>query len=69
MKLLTETVDDFVKLQRLLKEFMDYEKGGVTGAMQKTRRRVFADKDVAKVRGSLQKKSGALRMTMLLTNM
>jgi hypothetical protein len=69
MKLLTETADDFVKLQGLLKKFMDFEKGGVTGAMQKTWRRVFADKDVAKVRDSLQKNSGALRMTMLLTNM
>jgi hypothetical protein len=36
MKLLTETEEGFVKLQGMLKKFMDYEKGGVTGAMQKT---------------------------------
>jgi hypothetical protein len=48
---------------------MDYEKGGAFARLQKTWRSVFADKDIAKVRVSLQANKGALNMTMLLTNM
>jgi hypothetical protein len=48
---------------------MEYEKGGTFAMLQKTWRLVFADKDIAKIRGSLQANKGALTMTMLLTNM
>jgi hypothetical protein len=69
MKVLSRTAEDYEKLQSLLAKFVDYEKGGVKGKMQKTWKMLFADKDVAKVRSSLQEHKGALRMTMLLTNM
>lgn len=69
LKVLTKTVDDFTQLQSLLQKFMDYEKGGTFAKLQKTWRLVFADKDIAKIRGSLQANRGALNMTMLLTNM
>jgi hypothetical protein len=68
-KVLAKTWDDFQHLQNLLQKFMDYEKGGTFARLQKTWRLVFADKDIAKVRGSLQANKGALNMTMLLTNM
>jgi hypothetical protein len=68
-KVLAKTWDDFQHLQNLLQKFMDYEKGGAFARLQKTWRSVFADKDIAKVRGSLQANKGALNMTMLLTNM
>jgi hypothetical protein len=48
---------------------MDFEKGGTMAKLQKTWRLIFADKDIAKVRTSLQENRGALNMTMLLTNM
>jgi hypothetical protein len=38
-------------------------------SLQKTSRLVFADKDIARIRGSLQANKGALRMIMLLVNM
>jgi hypothetical protein len=66
---LAKTWDDFQHLQNLLQKFMDYEKGEAFARLQKTWRSVFADKDIAKVRGSLQANKGALNMTMLLTNM
>jgi hypothetical protein len=68
-QLLTKTTDDFRKLQNLLQKFMDYEKGGVVAKVQKTWRQLFADKDIATVRASLQAHKGALTMTMLLINM
>ena len=68
-KVLAKTWDDFQHLQNLLQKFMDYEKGGAFARLQKTRRSVFADKDIAKVRLSLQANKGALNMTMLLNNM
>jgi hypothetical protein len=68
-KVLAKSWDDFQHLQNLLQKFMDYEKGGAFARLQKTWRSVFADKDIAKVRGSLQANKGALNMTMLLTNM
>jgi hypothetical protein len=68
-KVLAKTWDDFQHLQNLLQKFMDYEKGGAFARLQKTWRSVFADKDIAKVRVSLQANKGALNMTMLLTNM
>ena len=68
-KVLAKTWDDFQHLQNLLQKFMDYEKGGAFARLQKTWRSVFADKDIAKVRLSLQANKGALNMTMLLTNL
>jgi hypothetical protein len=68
-KIITKTTDDFTQLQALLQKFMDFEKGGALARLQKTWRLVFADKDIAKVRTSLQQSRGALNMTMLLTNM
>jgi hypothetical protein len=68
-KVLAKTWDDFQHLQNLLQKFMDYEKGGAFARLQKTWRSVFADKDISKVRMSLQANRGALNMTMLLTNM
>ena len=68
-KVLAKTWDDFQHLQSLLQKFMDYEKGGAFARLQKTWRSVFADKDIAKVRVSLQANKGALNMTMLLTNL
>ena len=68
-KVLAKTWDDFQHLQSLLQKFMDYEKGGAFARLQKTWRSVFADKDIAKVRLSLQANKGALNMTMLLTNL
>jgi hypothetical protein len=69
MQVLTKTKEDFKQLQSLLEKFMDYEKGGAFARLQKTWRIMFADKDIAKVRASLQASKGALTMTMLLTNM
>jgi len=68
-RILDNTVQDFVSLQSLLEKFLEYETGGVTAKLQKTWRMFFADKDIAKVRGSLQENKGALNMAMLLTNM
>jgi hypothetical protein len=68
-RLLANTLKDFKTLQNLLQKFMDYEKGGVAARLQKTWRQFFADKDIAKVRISLQANKGALTMAMLLTNM
>jgi hypothetical protein len=68
-KVLSKTLEDFENLRSLLLKFMDYEKGGPFARLQKTWRLVFADKDIAKVRSSLQANKGALNMTMLLTNM
>jgi hypothetical protein len=69
MKVITNTTHDFTQLQSLLQKFMDFEKGGTMAKLQKTWRLFFADKDIAKVRVSLQENRGALNMTMLLTNM
>jgi hypothetical protein len=68
-KVLTQTLDDFAQLQNLLHKFIEYEKGGTFAKLQKTWRLVFADKDIAKIRGHLQANKGALTMTMLLTSM
>jgi hypothetical protein len=68
-KVITKTTQDFTQLQTLLQKFMDFEKGGTLAKLQKTWRLIFADKDIAKVRTSLQENRGALNMTMLLTNM
>jgi hypothetical protein len=68
-RILDSTIQDFDSLQSLLEKFMEYEKGGVTAKLQKTWRLFFADKDISKVRGSLQESRGALNMAMLLTNM
>ena len=69
MKVLAQTLGDFTKLESLLQKFMDYEKGGTIAMLQKTWRHVFADKDIANIRHSLQTNRGTLTMTMLLTNM
>jgi hypothetical protein len=66
---LAKTADDFTALQALLQKFIDYEHGGTYARLQKTWRLVFADKDISKIRGSLQANRGALTMAMLLTNM
>lgn len=66
IKVLKKTLDDFTQLKALLQKFMDYERGGAVAMLQKTWRMVFADKDIAKVRTSLQANSGALTMTILL---
>jgi hypothetical protein len=68
-KILDQTLHDFTQLQYLLEKFMEYEKGGTFAMLQKTWRQFFADKDISKVRSSLQTNKGALTMTMLLTNM
>lgn len=68
-RIVTKTGDDFENLERLLKKFMDFEKGGAVAKLQKTWRMLFADKDIAKVHHSLQENKGALNMAMLLTNM
>ena len=68
-RILIKTSDDFEQLEKLLKKFMDFEKGGAFAKLQKTWRMLFADKDIAKVHQSLQENKGALNMAMLLTNM
>jgi len=68
-KILSQTLGDFAQLQSLLHKFMEYEKGGTFAMLQKTWRLVFADKDIAKIRNSLQANKGTLTMTMLLTNL
>jgi hypothetical protein len=68
-RVLAKTTEDFRHLQALLQKFMDYENGGTFARLQKTWRIMFADKDIAKVRSSLQGSKGALTMAMLLTNM
>jgi hypothetical protein len=68
-RVIAKTTQDFAQLQTLLQKFMDFEKGGALAKLQKTWRLIFADKDIAKVRSSLQENKGALNMTMLLTNM
>ncbi|OCL05300.1 hypothetical protein AOQ84DRAFT_225002 [Glonium stellatum] len=45
---------------------MGYERGGAVAMLQKTWRMVFADKDIAKVRTSLQANRGALTVAILL---
>jgi len=61
-----QTVEDFLVLNQLLQKFLDYEKGGAVARVQKTWRMVFADKDIAKVRSSLQSNREALKMSMLV---
>jgi hypothetical protein len=68
-RVIANTTQDFMQLQTLLQKFMDFEKGGTLAKLQKTWRLIFADKDIAEVRTSLQENRGALNMTMLLTNM
>ena len=68
-RILVKTLDDFSHLEALLQKFMDFERGGTFAMLQKTWRLVFADKDIAVIGRSLQENRGALKMTMLLTNM
>lgn len=61
-----QTVEDFLVLDQLLQKFLDYEKGGAAAMVQKTWRRVFADKDIAKVQNSLRANRDTLKMSMLV---
>lgn len=66
--MLTDTLDDFTKLDQLLQRFIDYERGGAVAMLQKTWRMVFAEKDITKARSSLQKSKETLTVMMLLTS-
>jgi hypothetical protein len=68
-RIISKTLADFDALHTLLNKFIDYERRGAIGKLQKTWRMFFADKDIAKVQLSLHENKGALNMTMLLVNM
>lgn len=58
-----QTNDDFIVLNQTLLKFLDYEKKGSFGKLQKGWRMMFADTDIAKIRESLGKSRESLRMS------
>lgn len=58
-----QTNDDFIVLNQTLLKFLDYEKKGGFGKLQKGWRMMFADTDIAKIRESLSRSREALRMS------
>jgi ankyrin repeat protein len=60
------TYNDFQSLDQMLFKFLEYEKKGTVGKIQRGWRRMFADNDIEKMRDSLSKTREALRMSALV---
>jgi ankyrin repeat protein len=56
------THSDFQALDQMLTKFLDYEKRGTVGKIQRGWRKIFADNDIEKMTSSLGKNREALRM-------
>ena len=61
-----QTNDDFLVLNQMLLKFLDLEKKGGFGKLQKGWRMMFADTDIHKMRDSLANNRDALRMSALV---
>jgi ankyrin repeat protein len=57
---------DFASLGHMLFRFLEYEKNGTFGRLQKGWRMMFADKEISRMRNSLKKSREALRMSALV---
>ncbi len=60
------THNDFQVLDQILGRFLDYEKKGAVGRLQKGWRSMFSPNDVQKMRENLEKTREALRMSALV---
>ncbi|KAJ9641762.1 hypothetical protein H2199_004974 [Coniosporium tulheliwenetii] len=58
--------DDFIALNQMLSKFLEYEKKGGFGRLQKGFRMMFAESDIEKMRESLAKSREALNMSALV---
>jgi hypothetical protein len=65
---LAKCLEVFSHLQTLVRKFIDHEKGGPLAKISRTWRLYFADKDIDKIRSSLQAQRSTLNMALLLTN-
>ncbi|RBQ97205.1 hypothetical protein VDGD_05392 [Verticillium dahliae] len=61
-----QTNHDFQVLDHMMFEFLEYEKKGGLGKIQRSWRMMFADKEISKMRESLRKIRDALRMSALV---
>ncbi|KAJ9144160.1 Ankyrin [Pleurostoma richardsiae] len=61
-----QTNDDFTVLNQMLTRYLEYERKGALGKLQKGWRAMFADDGIAKMRDSLAKSRDALRMSALV---
>lgn len=59
--------DDFLVLNQMLLKFLEYDRKGTFGKLQKGFRMMFADTDIAKMRESLAKTRDALRMSAVVS--
>lgn len=60
------TTADFQVLDQILGRFLDYERKGTMGRLQKGWRSMFSSNDVEKMRENLEKTREALRMSSLV---
>lgn len=60
------TTTDFQVLDQILGRFLDYEKKGTVGKLQKGWRNMFSSNDVERMRENLEKTREALRMSALV---
>ena len=60
------TISDFQVLDRMLFKFLEYEKRGAMGKLQRGWHLMFADKDVAKMRESIGKTRDSLKISALV---
>lgn len=58
-----QTNDDFLVLNQLVLKFLDYDRRGALAKFQKGFTKMFADKDMHKMRDALAKNRNALRMS------
>ena len=61
-----QTIIDFQSLDGMLFKFLEYEKKGAVGKIQKGWRMMFADKEIDRMRTSLGRTRDALRMSSLV---
>ncbi|KAL0942706.1 ankyrin repeat domain containing protein [Colletotrichum truncatum] len=61
-----QTNSDFQVLDHMMFEFLEYEKKGAMGRIQRGWRMMFADKEIFRMRESLRKARDALRMSALV---
>lgn len=57
---------DFQLLDQWLNKFLEYERRGTVGKIQRGWRKIFTDSDIEKMRGSMGKTSEALKMSSLI---
>ncbi|GKT91130.1 ankyrin repeat domain containing protein [Colletotrichum tofieldiae] len=61
-----QTNSDFQVLDHMMFEFLEYEKKGAMGKIQRGWRMMFADKEILRMRESIRKARDALRMSALV---